>query len=124
MSIEARKIQETLYSYTAILNFTPSPQGLRAKFGACSVQNAQLFGRQTAKTKTIFSVLLIQYGNEKGKVNTIIYFIVRFTKQTWLKYTFLHRKFDFRLAKIRFIRKENQESTLNCRGQLFKSRLA
>ena len=43
MSIEARQIQETLYSYTAILNFTPSPQGLRAKFGACSVQNAQLF---------------------------------------------------------------------------------
>ena len=42
MSIEARQIQETLYSYTAILNFTPSPQGLRAKFGACSVQNAQL----------------------------------------------------------------------------------
>ena len=43
-----------------------------------------------------------QYGNEKGKVNTIFYFIVRFTKQTWLKYAYLHRKFDFRLAKIRF----------------------
>ena len=43
MSIEARQIQETLYSYAAILNFTPSPQGLRAKNGACSVQNAQLF---------------------------------------------------------------------------------
>ena len=43
MSIEARQIQETLHSYAAILNFTPSPQGLRAKFGACSVQNAQLF---------------------------------------------------------------------------------
>ena len=43
-----------------------------------------------------------QYGNEKGKVDTIIYFIVRFTKQTWLKYAFLPRKFDFRLAKIRF----------------------
>ena len=42
MSIEAKQIQETLYSYAAILNFTPSPQGLRAKFGACSVQNAQL----------------------------------------------------------------------------------
>ena len=42
MSIEARQIQETHYSYAAILNFTPSPQGLRAKFGACSVQNAQL----------------------------------------------------------------------------------
>ena len=42
MSIEARQIQKTLYSYAAILNFTPSPQGLRAKFGACSVQNAQL----------------------------------------------------------------------------------
>ena len=42
MSIEARQIQETLYSYAAIMNFTPSPQGLRAKFGACSVQNAQL----------------------------------------------------------------------------------
>ena len=42
MSIEARQIQETLYSYAAILNFTPSPQGLRAKFGACSIQNAQL----------------------------------------------------------------------------------
>ena len=40
MSIEARQIQETLYSYTAILNFTP--QGLHAKFGACSIQNAQL----------------------------------------------------------------------------------
>ena len=45
MSIEARQIQETLYSYATILNFTPSPQGLRAKFGACSVQNAQLFFR-------------------------------------------------------------------------------
>ena len=45
MSIEARQIQETLYSYAAILNFTPSPQGLRAKFGACSVQNAQLLYR-------------------------------------------------------------------------------
>ena len=43
MSIEARQIQDTLYLYAAILNFTPSPQGLRAKFGACSVQNAQLF---------------------------------------------------------------------------------
>ena len=42
MSIEASQIQKTLYSYAAILNFTPSPQGLRAKFGACSVQNAQL----------------------------------------------------------------------------------
>ena len=42
MSIEARQIQETLYSYAAILNFTPSPQGLRAKFSACSVQNTQL----------------------------------------------------------------------------------
>ena len=42
MSIEASLIQETLYSYAAILNFTPSPQGLRAKLGACSVQNAQL----------------------------------------------------------------------------------
>ena len=37
-----------------------------------------------------------QYGNEKGKVDTIIYFIVRFKKQTWLKYAFLHSKFDFR----------------------------
>ena len=43
MSIEARQIQKTLYSYAAILNFTPSPQGLHAKFGTCSVQNAQLF---------------------------------------------------------------------------------
>ena len=32
MSIEARQIQKTLYLYAAILNFTPSPQGLRAKF--------------------------------------------------------------------------------------------
>ena len=47
MSIEARQIKETLYSYAAILNFTPSPQGLRAKFGACSVQNAQLFFART-----------------------------------------------------------------------------
>ena len=45
MSIEARQIQKTLYSYAAILNFTPSPQGLRAKFGACSVQNAQLLSK-------------------------------------------------------------------------------
>ena len=44
----------------------------------------------------------IRHGNEKGKVDTIIYFIVRFTKQTWLKYAFLHRKFEFRLAKIRY----------------------
>ena len=43
MSIEARQIQKTLYSYAAILKFTPSPQGLRAKFEACSIQNAQLF---------------------------------------------------------------------------------
>ena len=43
MSIEARQIQETLYSYAAILNSTNSPQGLRAKVGACSVQNALLF---------------------------------------------------------------------------------
>ena len=49
MSIEARQIQETLYSYAAILNFTPSPQGLRAKFGACSVQNAQLFCKPRIK---------------------------------------------------------------------------
>ena len=55
MSIEARQIQETLYSYAAILNFTPSPQGLRAKFGACSVQNAQLFTRvKTHKLLQIF----------------------------------------------------------------------
>ena len=45
MSIEASQIQKTLYSYAAILNFTPSPQGLRAKFGACSVQNAQLLAQ-------------------------------------------------------------------------------
>ena len=38
MSIEVRQIQETLYSYAAILNLLPSPQGFRAKFGACSVQ--------------------------------------------------------------------------------------
>ena len=50
MSIEARQIQETLYSYAAILNFTPSLQGLRAKFGACSVQNAQLFARDTRRS--------------------------------------------------------------------------
>ena len=47
MSIEARQIQKTLYSYAAILNFTPSPQGLRAKFGACSAQNAQLLASNT-----------------------------------------------------------------------------
>ena len=41
MSIEGRQIQKTLYSYAAILNFTPPPQGLRAKFGACSVQKCQ-----------------------------------------------------------------------------------
>ena len=52
MSIEARQIQETLYSYAAILNFTPSPQGLRAKFGACSVQNAQLFSLLCPKNDT------------------------------------------------------------------------
>ena len=54
MSIEARQIQKTLYSYAAILNFTPSPQGLRAKFGACSVQNAQLLAlipRQSKKCR-------------------------------------------------------------------------
>ena len=52
MSIEARQIQETLYSYAAILNFTPSLQGLRAKFGACSVQNAQLL-HKTRKQATL-----------------------------------------------------------------------
>ena len=56
MSIEARQIQETLHSYAAILNFTPSPQGLRAKFGACSVQNAQLFIR--AKPDVLLRALL------------------------------------------------------------------
>ena len=55
MSIEARQIQETLYSYAAILNFTPSPQGLRAKFGACSVQNAQLLYRVTIITLYSYS---------------------------------------------------------------------
>ena len=49
MSIEASQIQKTLYSYAAILNFTPSPQGLRAKFGACSVQNAQLLALHEMK---------------------------------------------------------------------------
>ena len=47
MSVEARQIQETLYSYAAMLNFTPSRQGLRTKFGACSVQNAQLLRQET-----------------------------------------------------------------------------
>ena len=53
MSIEARQIQETLYSYAAILNFTSSTQGMRAKFGACSVQNAQLLwaGKKLHKIK-------------------------------------------------------------------------
>ena len=53
LSIEARQIQETLYSYTAILNFTPSPQGLHAKIGACSVQNAQLLPRSILDQYTI-----------------------------------------------------------------------
>ena len=52
MSIEARQIQKTLYSYAAILNFTPSPQGLRAKFGACSVQNAQLLPKHKLITRS------------------------------------------------------------------------
>ena len=51
MSIEARQIQKTLYSYATILNFTPSPQGLRAKFGTCSVQNAQLFMAEASLLK-------------------------------------------------------------------------
>ena len=53
MSIEARQIQETLYSYAAILNFTPSLQGLRAKFGACSVQNAQLLPGATISSRVL-----------------------------------------------------------------------
>ena len=57
MSIEARQIQETLYSYAAILNFTPSPQVLRAKFGACSVQNAQLFCRATNSIARVTTLL-------------------------------------------------------------------
>ena len=55
MSIEARQLQETLYSYAAILNFTP----LRAKFGACSVQNAQLLSRITTNTKRKYKKTLI-----------------------------------------------------------------
>ena len=58
MSIEARQIQETLYSYAAILNFTPSPQGLRAKFGACSVQNAQLLTVITFESFNMANLLL------------------------------------------------------------------
>ena len=53
----------------------------------------------------IFSAtdVFIQYSNEKGKVNTIIYFIVHLiTKQTWWKYAFLHNKFYFQFVKIRF----------------------
>ena len=63
MSIEARQIQETLYSYAAILNFTPSPQGLRAKFGACSVQNAQLLPAVILQgvTKTIIHIVCTQF---------------------------------------------------------------
>ena len=53
MSIEARQIQKTLYSYAAILNFTPSPQGLRAKFGACSVQNAHRYSRSNTAEKRL-----------------------------------------------------------------------
>ena len=56
MSIEARQIQETLYSYAAILNFTPSLQGLRAKFGACSVQNAQLLYSLTLSQQAVFKM--------------------------------------------------------------------
>ena len=47
MSIEARQIQKTLYS-----------QGLRAKFGACSVQNAQLF-KNTITMLTLPLVFII-----------------------------------------------------------------
>ena len=43
-----------------------------------------------------------QYGNENGKVNTIISFIVHFPKQKLLKYAFLHNKLYFWFAKIRF----------------------
>ena len=59
MSIEARQIQETLYSYAAILNFTPSPQGLRAKFGACSVQNAQLLQQADIRMRPLSLRLLV-----------------------------------------------------------------
>ena len=62
MSIETRQIQETLYSYAAILNFTPSPQGLRAKFGACSVQNAQLLLR--ARMFRSLIPVLISYSDQ------------------------------------------------------------
>ena len=65
MSIEARQIQETLYSYAAILNFTPSPQGLRAKFGACSVQNAQLLPRSRYRKKPPAAAANQIAGNQK-----------------------------------------------------------
>ena len=70
MSIEARQIQETLYSYAAILNFTPSPQGLRAKFGACSVQNAQLF-RQYIKKEKMSNIYL--YSVQLARMSSTVY---------------------------------------------------
>ena len=68
MSIEARQIQETLYSYAAILNFTPLPQGLRAELGACSVQNVQLFAR------IILCIVIVQ-GLQYITLLTVLVFI-------------------------------------------------
>ena len=65
MRIEARQIQETLYSYAAILNFTPSPQGMRAKFGACSVKNAQLLFHATLKLDKIMASICICNGKDQ-----------------------------------------------------------
>ena len=31
-------------------------------------------------------VFMTQYDNEKGKIITIIYFLIRFAKRTWLNY--------------------------------------
>ena len=72
MSIEARQIQETLYSHAAILNFTPSPQGLRAKFGACSVQNAQLLFGITLEIHSLGLTPTLKLSIKNSKLKIIL----------------------------------------------------
>ena len=87
MSIEARQIQETLYSYAAILNFTPSLQGLRAKFGACSVQNAQLLLERI--------MFIVQYNNVQRKRGYLVYYSsIGVAYPDWLFMYFMIFNFD------------------------------
>ena len=104
MSIEASQIQKTLYSYAAILNFTPSPQGLRAKFGACSVQNAQLFFPRSQS----ISILLYTECQKRRKVpqinqtcvKRITFYLTWLREALWICYLPVNKSNVHRLATL------------------------